>query len=170
MYKCDLIYTIKYWNLISFCDWIWHWKTAELFDFCITFIEYDLFEILRLFVDLILLSSTRYHLTYQSLLFHVFSLRGEKQYLSTSSWLFSSNTLDTTDWKVWWDRFSQFAEYSFIFSSVIVRKKRSLWIRSTSRIHNHYLGASVSSSAFAWRLLRKRQILAYVVNKTRAGQ
>ena len=168
MYKCDLMYTIKYWNLISFCVWIWHWKTAELFDFCITFIECDLFEILRLFADPILLSTTPYLCLSIFTFSRLQSLRWKK--MSSFSRFFSLANMYYTDWKVWWDRFSQFAEYSFIFSSVIFAKKRSLWIRSTSRIHNHYLGAFFSSSAFAWRLLSKRQILAYVVNKTRAGQ
>ena len=70
-------------------------------------------------------------------------------------------------WKVWWDRFSQFAEISFIFSSVIFAKKgHSEFVQLVEYI----IIILVRCSAFTWRLLSKRQILAYVVNKTRAGQ
>ena len=151
MYECDLIY----WNLISFGVWIWHWKTAELFDFCITFSEYDLFEILRLFADLILLSTTRYLLINLSLLqssvfekhlcVHVIMII--ERFSETSFHNLRKIPLFSLPWfsqKKGHSEFVQLVEYIII---ILVR-----------------------CSAFTWRLLSKRQILAYVVNKTRAGQ
>ena len=127
MYKCDLLY----WNLISVGVLIWHWKTAELFDFCITFIEYDLFEIVRLFAHLILLSTTRYLLAYQNLYFFTSSVFEMKIFVNVIMILI--------------ERFGETGFHNLrkfpLFSLPWFSQKRSLWIRSTSRIHNHYLGA-----------------------------